>query len=352
MKQEIPFLQDTFLDEIKRASSLDELEAIRLRGLGKSGSITELMKSLKHFSGDEKKEKGALYNNLRTTIQEALSTKKQELLEKQATDAIEQDKVDVTLDERVQNKGSIHPITQVTWELTNILKSLGFVSCHGPHIEDDFHNFDALNIPPDHPARQEHDTFYISQGDNKEKLVLRTHTSNTQIRVMEEHIPPFKFIATGRVFRADYDATHTPTFHQLEGVYVDQDVHMGHLKWCLQELLCRYFEVDEVSLRLRPSDFPFTEPSIEVDIGYHLDKNGEMRFGGTDNWLEILGAGMIHPNVLENCKIDHKKYQGFAFGLGVERLAMLKYGMSDLRAFYEGDIRWLKHYGFSFCQSL
>jgi len=252
--------------------------------------------------------------------------------------------IDVTLPARPRPSGRIHPVSQVVEEITAIFADMGFAVAEGPDIEDDFHNFTALNIPPEHPARQMHDTFYLDQEANAEKLVMRTHTSPVQIRHMQSNEPPHRIIAPGRTYRSDSDQTHTPMFHQIEGLAIDRDIHMGHLKGCLIDFARTIFGIDDLSFRFRPSHFPFTEPSAEMDIGCSRDGGG-LKIGG-DDWLEILGCGMIHPRVLENCGIDSSRYQGFAFGLGIERAAMLKYGIPDLRTFYESDLRWLRHYGF------
>jgi phenylalanyl-tRNA synthetase alpha chain len=246
---------------------------------------------------------------------------------------------------RPEPEGRIHPISQTIEEMVAILSEMGFAVAEGPHIEDDFHNFGALNIPPEHPARQEHDTFYLPPGKDGTQRVLRTHTSPVQVRTMTSQKPPIRVIAPGRTFRADYDATHSPMFHQIEGLLIDEATHMGHLKGCIIEFCRAFFEVDDLPVRFRPSFFPFTEPSVEIDIGCKRDANG-IAIGRGADWLEIMGAGMVHPKVLQNCGIDPAKHQGFAFGLGIERAAMLKYGIPDLRTFYESDLRWLRHYGF------
>jgi phenylalanyl-tRNA synthetase alpha chain len=255
------------------------------------------------------------------------------------------ERIDVSLPPRPEQRGFIHPISQVMDELTAIFGEMGFAVAEGPDIEDDFYNFGALNIPPEHPARQEHDTFYLPDRADGAKMVLRTHTSPVQIRTMQKTTPPIRIIAPGRTYRSDHDATHSPMFHQVEGLVIDEKTHMGHLKGCLIEFCRAFFGVDDLPVRFRPSYFPFTEPSAEVDIGC-TRKGGELTIGAGDDWLEILGSGMVHPRVLENCGIDSTKYQGFAFGMGIERIAMLKYGIPDLRTFYDSDLRWLKHYGF------
>lgn len=332
---------------LQKVTTLDELEQLRVAYLGKKGKVSQQMQLLKDMPPEERKDFGQEVNKVKTAITELLEANKSTLEQKALAAKLEQERIDVSLPVRQEqlSQGSVHPITQVIDELTVIFASLGFDIAEGPEIEDDFHNFSALNIPPDHPARQMQDTFYMQVDEDKEPLVLRTHTSSVQIRAMQDGKPPFRIIAPGRVYRSDYDMTHTPMFHQIEGLFIDKDIHMGHLKGCLQELLRRFFEVDEVPLRFRPSFFPFTEPSAEVDIGCARGKDS-IKIGEGDDWLEILGCGMVHPNVLKNVGIDPEEYQGFAFGIGVERLAMLKYGIADLRSFFDSDIRWLRHYGF------
>jgi phenylalanyl-tRNA synthetase alpha chain len=252
----------------------------------------------------------------------------------------------MTLPADVASPGTVHPVSQVMDELAEIFADLGFAVATGPEIEDDWHNFTALNIPETHPARAMHDTFYFPEAEGGDgKMLLRTHTSPVQIRTMLTQKPPIRIIAPGRVYRADSDATHTPMFHQIEGLVIDKGIHLGHLRWTLETFLKAYFERDDIVLRLRPSFFPFTEPSVEVDVGYSIEK-GRRVIGGAEGWMEVLGSGMVHPKVIAACGLDPDEYQGFAFGTGVDRLAMLKYGMDDLRAFFDGDLRWLKHYGF------
>jgi phenylalanyl-tRNA synthetase alpha chain len=325
---------------IDSADTLDVLEALRIKSLGKNGEITALMKSLGAMSQDDRKLFGPTYNGYQREVLRALSDRKA-ALESAALDArLATERVDMTLPAPEAPRGSVHPVSQVMDELAEIFADMGFAVASGPEIEDDWHNFTALNIPETHPARAMHDTFYF--GDGK---LLRTHTSPVQIRTMTSQAPPIRIIAPGRVYRSDSDATHTPMFHQIEGLVIDKGIHLGHLKWTLETLLKAFFERDDVTLRLRPSYFPFTEPSVEVDVGYTL-VNGKRVIGGSEGWMEVLGSGMVHPRVLENCGIDPNEYSGFAFGTGVDRLAMLKYGMDDLRAFFDGDVRWLKHYGF------
>ena len=349
--RELEDLKLTYLAAIQNASDLGVLEKLRVEALGKQGKISLLMKSLGGMSPEERKDKGAIFNSLRTQVLEALEDRKA-LLEKEAmTRKLNAESVDITLSPRAERKGSIHPLSQAAYELTEIFRSMGFHVAEGPHIEDDFHNFSALNIPPEHPARQEQDTFYMPKNAAGETMVLRTQTSPVQIRTMKMKKPHIRIIAPGRVYRSDYDQTHTPTFHQIEGLYIDKGVHMGHLKGCITAFCRAFFELPDLTMRFRPSFFPFTEPSAEVDIAC-ARRNGELIIGENEEWLEILGCGMVHPKVLENCGIDPNEYQGFAFGLGMERMAMLKYGIPDLRSFYDMDVRWLRHYGFSAFEAL
>jgi phenylalanyl-tRNA synthetase alpha chain len=340
-------LKSQAIEEISAIDSLDQLEDLRVKYLGKKGVITEQMKALGQLPPEQRKDRGAAVNACKQVIMDALIDKRDVFERLQLEQKLTTEKLDVTLPVRDEKTGSIHPITHVVDELIEIFGQLGFSVKEGPEIEDDFHNFTALNIPEHHPARQMQDTFYVDAQDGEGKpYVLRTHTSSVQIRTMQQQKPPFRFVAPGRVYRSDYDMTHTPMFHQIECLYVDKGIHMGHLKGCLETLLKQFFEVEDVPLRFRPSFFPFTEPSAEVDIGC-LRKDGELQIGGGEDWLEILGCGMVHPNVLSNVGIDPEEYQGVAFGLGVERLAMLKYGAPDLRRFFGNDVRWLDHYSFS-----
>ncbi len=338
-------LKQQAIDSIKNAPSLEELEKARVHFLGKKGPIAEQMQQLGKLPPESRKEFGQKVNAVKVEIETLLEEIKQKLEDSELEAKLSTDKIDVTAPVRPETQGKIHPVSQVIDECVAIFASMGFKVEEGQEIEDDFHNFSALNIPPNHPARQMQDTFYLPSEDGT-PLVLRTHTSSVQIRTMENGKPPFRFIAPGRVYRSDYDMTHTPMFHQIEGLYIDKNINMGHLKGCLHQFLKSFFELDEVPLRFRPSFFPFTEPSAEVDIGCARG-DGEVKIGAGKDWLEILGCGMVHPNVLKNVGIDPNEYQGFAFGLGVERLAMLKYGAPDLRNFFDSDIRWLKHYGFS-----
>lgn len=340
-------LHTTLLTAITTASSLEALEALRIDALGKKGQITEQLKQLGTLSPEERKERGAAINRIKESVTAALEARKSTLEAEALNRQLAAEAVDVTLPVRPTPQGSLHPITRTIDELIAIFGSMGFDLAVGPDIEDDFHNFTALNIPPEHPARQMHDTFYL-QGETApgHPAVLRTHTSPVQIRVMQGGKPPFRVIAPGRTYRSDSDQTHTPMFHQIEGFVVGKDIHMGHLKGTLQTFLERFFGVENLPVRFRPSFFPFTEPSAEVDIG--CTRKGErIEIGAGADWLEILGCGMIHRKVLENCGLDPDEWQGFAFGMGIERLAMLKYGIPDLRAFFAGDLRWLRHYGFA-----
>lgn len=338
-------LKADLMRSITDSPDLGTLEKIRISALGKKGSITDLMKGLGNLQVDRRKEAGQLLNKIKTEVAAAIDLRKSVMEETVMKHQLSQDRVDVTLPTRPEMKGSIHPITQTIDELTAIFGEMGFSVAEGPHIETDYYNFSALNIPPEHPARQEQDTFYLPPDETGIPRVLRTHTSPVQIRTMEKTEPPIKIIVPGRTFRSDHDATHSPMFHQVEGLVIDKATHMGHLKGCLIDFCRAFFGVDDLPVRFRPSYFPFTEPSAEVDIGC-TRTDGEFRIGKGDDWLEILGSGMVHPRVLSGCGIDPDKYQGFAFGMGIERIAMLKYGIPDLRPFYDTDIRWLRHYGF------
>ena len=338
-------LSSEFNSQISTISNKQQLEEIRVNFLGKKGSVTELFLQLKNIASEEKKSFGAAINELRDEITKKIDAKKDAFETTELNEKLQGEKIDLSAPIRKENRGLLHPISKVKQEIEEIFAKLGFEFAQGPEIEDDFHNFTALNMPSDHPARQMQDTFYFQNSE----LLLRTHTSNTQIRKMCNSQPPLKIAALGRVFRRDSDQTHTPMFHQVEGFVVDQSVNMGNLKWVLEQFLQAFFEVKNVELRFRPSFFPFTEPSAEVDINYSIE-NGRIKIGNTslggDKFMEILGCGMIHRNVLSNCNIDPEKFQGFAFGIGVERLAMLKYGITDLRMFFENDVRFLRHFGF------
>ncbi len=341
-------LQADILGQIAAAASPEALEAVRVAVLGKSGSVTALLKTLGGMSPEERTHSGPRFNGLREAVGSALATRKAEL-DAAALDAkLAAERQDMTLPAAVPSMGSIHPVSQVMDELAEIFADMGFSVATGPEIEDDWHNFSALNIPESHPARAMHDTFYMAQppaGDRK--LVLRTHTSPVQIRTMMSQTPPIRIIAPGRVYRSDSDATHTPMFHQIEGLVIDRGTTLANLRWTLETFIKAFFGVDDVTLRFRPSYFPFTEPSVEVDVGYSSKTNRPASGSDVDRWLEVLGSGMVHPRVIAACGLDPDEWQGFAFGTGVDRLAMLKYGMTDLRAFFDGDVRWLKHHGFS-----
>ncbi len=331
------------------AAAKDEraLEAVRVSALGKKGSISERLKSLGAMTPEARKSAGAALNTLKDRIAAAIEGRRTALGEAGLEARLKTETIDVTLPASPEQQGTVHPVTQVWQEVIAIFGDMGFSVAEGPHIETDWYNFGALNIPPEHPARQEHDTFYFyPRPGSNDRMVLRTHTSPVQIRTMETTRPPIRIIAPGRTFRSDSDQTHTPMFHQVEGLVIDEATHLGHLKGTLEAFCKAFFEVAEVKMRFRPSHFPFTEPSMEVDIGCSWE-GGTLKIGVGDSWLEILGSGMVHPNVIRAGGLDPEKYQGFAFGMGIDRIAMLKYGIPDLRAFFEADLRWLRHYGFS-----
>ncbi|MCU6454893.1 phenylalanine--tRNA ligase subunit alpha [Sphingomonas sp. A2-49] len=350
------------LTAIDAATGLDALEAVRVDALGKQGSVTQLLKTLGRMSPDERQTAGPRINGLREAVAGAIAARRT-VLERTALDArLATETLDMTLPAGAATAGTVHPVSQVMDELAEIFADLGFAVATGPEIETDWHNFTALNIPETHPARAMHDTFYLQQGldakaggtfDERATFsLLRTHTSPVQIRTMLDQPPPIRIIAPGRTYRSDSDATHTPMFHQVEGLVIDKGITLGHLKWTLETFLKAFFERDDIVLRLRPSYFPFTEPSAEVDVGYTIEKGKRVIGGhpggaGGGGWMEVLGSGMVHPKVIAACGLDPEEWQGFAFGCGIDRLAMLKYGMDDLRPFFDGDIRWLKHYGFS-----
>lgn len=341
-------LKKELVELVSAANDMAALENVRVTALGKKGKITDLMKALGGMSPDERKTAGAELNVLKDEIAALIDTQAAQLKKQELDARLANEQIDVTLSVRPQRKGSIHPISQTMDELVSIFADMGFSVAEGPDIEDDFHNFTALNFPIGHPAREMHDTFYLPNDERQDgeaqKKLLRTHTSTVQIRHLLNNKPPCKIICMGRVYRSDWDMTHTPVFHQMEGLVIDKATHMGHLKGCLMDFVRTYFEVDDLPVRFRPSFFPFTEPSAEMDIGCSR-KDGTLKIGAGDSWLEILGCGMVHPNVIRNCGLDPEEYQGFAFGMGVERIAMLKYGIPDLRSFFESDTRWLTHYG-------
>ncbi len=339
-------IQKSALTAIAAAANEAELEAARVEFLGKKSALSELMKTLGKMSPEERQEKGPLYNGLRAELTEAIAAKKAELHEAALNARLAEEKIDVTLPPRPMPQGTIHPITHVTDEIVAIFADMGFAVAEGPDIESDYYNFTALNFPEGHPAREMHDTFYMVPDEKGERKVLRTHTSPVQIRTMEKQKPPLRVIIPGRTYRCDSDQTHTPMFHQLEGLAVDKTTTLGELKWVLAEFCKAFFEVPEAPMRFRPSYFPFTEPSMEVDI--LCDRSGgNVKIGEGEDWMEILGCGMVHPNVLKFGGLDPDDYQGWAFGMGIDRLAMLKYGIPDLRDFFAADLRWLKHYGFA-----
>ena len=341
-------LKSRYLAMIAAAGSEAALEEVRVAALGKKGEISAQMATLGKMDPEVRKAAGAALNALKDEIDAGLRAKKMALGDAALDERLKSEWRDVTLPARARRVGTIHPVTQVMDELTAIFADMGFSVAEGPQVESDWYNFDALNIPPEHPARQEHDTFFLhrAEGDNRPPHVLRTHTSPVQIRAMMAQGAPIRVIAPGRVYRMDMDQTHTPMFHQVEGLAIDRDISMANLKWCLEEFCRAFFEVPSVELRFRASHFPFTEPSAEVDIRYS-NVGGQLKIGEGDKWMEILGSGMVHPKVLSAAGVDPEKWQGFAFGMGIDRIAMLKYGIPDLRAFFESDLRWLRHYGFS-----
>jgi phenylalanyl-tRNA synthetase alpha chain len=342
MPNDLSKLETELLTEIAGAADLAALDAVRVASLGKKGRVSELMSKLGSLPAEERKAFGAAVNAVKGKVTDALEARKGMLEAAALDERLATERADITLSVRVgpQGEGRIHPVSQVMDELIEIFADMGFSVAEGPDIETDENNFDKLNIPADHPARQDHDTFYFAPGADGTRMLLRTHTSPVQIRTMMKQKPPIRIIAPGRVYRCDSDQTHTPMFHQIEALVIDETTHMGHLKWTIEEMCKAFFEVDEIKMRFRASHFPFTEPSMEIDIGADA-------IGKPGKWLEIGGCGMVHPNVLRNCGLDPEKHQGFAFGMGIDRMAMLKYAVPDLRAFFSGDLKWLKHYGFS-----
>ena len=334
------------IDQIRGTTDLGALDQLRVSVLGKSGSITQRLKSLGGMDPDTRAAEAPKIHALREQVTSAIADRKSALEAADLDRKLATETIDLSLPAQDRPSGTVHPVSQVMDELAEIFADLGFAVAEGPEIEDQWHNFTALNMPEFHPARAMQDTFYLERHEGEEEAkVLRTHTSPVQIRAMQAKGAPLYVIAPGRVYRSDSDATHTPMFHQVEGLVIDRAIHMGHLKWTLETFLKAFFERDDVVLRMRPSYFPFTEPSAEVDVGYTL-VNGKRTIGGSEGFMEVLGSGMVHPKVIANCGLDPDEWQGFAFGCGIDRLAMLKYGMDDLRAFFDGDIRWLKHYGF------
>src|SRR4051812_9124749 len=339
-------LRAELLAGVAQAGDLAALDAVRVAALGKKGAVTGLMKDLGAMAPEERKAFGQRVNALRDDITAAIEAKKTSLSAAALDAKLAAETFDVTLPVRPETKGSIHPITQTIDEIAAIFGQMGFEIAEGPDVEDDFHNFTALNFPPGHPAREMHDTFFLPPDEKGERYLLRTHTSPVQIRTMMRDKPPIRVIIPGRTYRCDYDMTHTPMFHQVELLVIDTESTMAHLRGCLSEFVRTYFGVDDLPTRFRPSYFPFTEPSAEMDIGCSR-AGGELKLGNYGDWLEILGCGMVHPNVIRACGLDPDVYQGFAAGMGIERIAMLKYGIPDLRTFFESDLRWLKHYGFA-----
>ena len=327
------------IDSIK---SKDELQILKTEFFGKNGQITKQFKNLGSLPPDKKKDFSSELNKLKDSLSDQIDKKNLEIETQEINKKLKDEKIDITLPIRPFRQGKIHPVSQVIDEISSIFSEIGFSVAEGPDVETEYNNFTALNTPEDHPARDMHDTFYLEES---KKTLLRTHTSPVQIRTMLKEKPPFKIIVPGRTYRCDSDQTHAPMFHQLEGLHIDKSITMSHFKGCLDYFIKEFFEVKNVKMRFRPSHFPFTEPSAEVDIGYRLE-NEKIIIGEGDKWLEILGCGMVHPNVLKNVKVDTNKYQGYAFGIGIDRLAMLKYGINDLRAFFETDYRWLNHFGF------
>ena len=331
-----------YKDKIKSTSKTEELESLKSEVLGKNGLINLEFKKLGELPVEKKKSFAANINNVKQDLLDIYRSKLTEILDKDIIEKVEKERIDITLPEKEFKIGKVHPVSQVIDEISCIFSEIGFSVEEGPDVENEYNNFTALNTPENHPAKDMHDTFYL---DKDMKTLLRTHTSPVQVRTMLKGKPPFKIIAPGRTYRSDSDQTHAPMFHQVEGLHIDKNINMGHLKGCLNYFIKEFFEVEKIKMRFRPSHFPFTEPSAEVDIGYEI-KDGKIIIGEGDQWLEILGCGMVHPNVLKNVKVDPTKYQGYAFGIGIDRLAMLKYGINDLRAFFDCDYRWLNHFGF------
>jgi phenylalanyl-tRNA synthetase alpha chain len=347
MSEDLEQVRRKWITAASEAASTRELGVVQVNALGKSGENTALVKELGQIAPERRKEEGQRRNQIKVEVTAAIEARRSELEAAELEARLKTDRVDVTLPTppAPQAEGRIHPISQTVDEIVAIFGEMGFKVAEGPDIEDDFHNFTALNIPPEHPARQMHDTFYLPERADGTRLLLRTHTSPVQVRTMQTATPPLRIIAPGRTYRCDSDMTHTPMFHLVEGLIVDETTHMGHLKGCIVDFVRAFFQLADLPVRFRPSFFPFTEPSAEVDIGCSR-KGGELKLGNYGDWLEIMGCGMVHPRVLEACGIDSKRYQGFAFGMGIERVAMLKYGIPDLRTFFEADLRWLRHYGF------
>ena len=339
---EIKNIRDQFISKLENDLSIDHINEIKTELFGKNGLISSKFKTIGSIPETDRKKFASDLNQVKDELQNLITSKISEIEGKKINEKLEKEKVDITLPERPFLRGKIHPVSQTIHEISSIFSEIGFSVEEGPDVENEYNNFTALNTPDNHPARDMHDTFYL---DENKEVLLRTHTSPVQIRTMLKDKPPFKIIAPGRTYRSDSDQTHAPMFHQVEGLHIDTNINMGHLKGCLNYFIKEFFEVEKIKMRFRPSHFPFTEPSAEVDIGYEI-KDGKIIIGEGDKWLEILGCGMVHPNVLKNVKVDPSKYQGYAFGIGIDRLAMLKYGINDLRAFFDCDYRWLNHFGF------
>ena len=335
-------IKEEFLLKLNKKLDISEINEIKSNLFGKNGLISSQFKRIGSIVESERKKFASDLNVIKDELQEIINFKIDEVKNAEINKKLEKERVDITLPERSFVRGKIHPVSQTIDEISSIFSEIGFSVEEGPDVENEYNNFSALNTPYNHPARDMHDTFYL---DEKKQKLLRTHTSPVQIRTMLKDKPPFKVIAPGRTYRSDSDQTHSPMFHQVEGLHIDKNINMGHLKGCLTYFIKEFFEVDKIKMRFRPSHFPFTEPSAEVDIGYEM-KDGKIVIGEGDQWLEILGCGMVHPNVLKNVKVDSKKFQGYAFGIGIDRLAMLKYGINDLRSFFDCDYRWLNHFGF------
>ena len=335
-------IKEEYLNKLSEVSDLKQINQIKSELFGKSGKISNEFKKIGSLNSEERKGISSQLNATKSELQNFIEKKIKDIEINVINSKLKNEKVDVTLPERSFSRGKIHPVSQVIDEISSIFSEIGFSVEEGPDVENEYNNFTALNTPENHPARDMHDTFYL---DKNKEFLLRTHTSPVQVRTMLQGKPPFKIIAPGRTYRSDSDQTHAPMFHQVEGLHIDKNINMSHLKGCLNYFIKEFFEVDKIRMRFRPSHFPFTEPSAEVDIGYEL-KDGKIIIGEGDKWLEILGCGMVHPNVLRNVKVDPSKFQGYAFGIGIDRLAMLKYGINDLRAFFETDYRWLSHFGF------
>ena len=339
---ELDKINKNFVEKLNKIKTKEDLQKLKSEFLGKNGFVTNEFKKMSQLNLDQKKEFSIQLNEIKNSINDNLSNKLKEIEKDEINKKLSDEKIDITLPIRSQQEGKIHPVSQVIDEISSIFSEIGYSVAEGPDVETEHNNFTALNTPEDHPARDMHDTFYLEKN---KRILLRTHTSPVQIRTMQKGKPPFKIIAPGRTYRCDSDQTHAPMFHQLEGLHVDKEITMAHLKGCLNYFIQEFFEIKNIKMRFRPSHFPFTEPSAEVDIGYRIE-NDKIFIGDGDKWLEILGCGMVHPNVLKNSNIDANKYQGFAFGMGIDRLAMLKYGINDLRSFFETDYRWLNHFGF------